>query len=82
MTSRNYVDKSAAEAGGRAAFMLLVALALTLPLQSQQSAQEIADRSDDDGARRRPGIGQASATAVEVSERAHRQCALAKVRAS
>jgi hypothetical protein len=34
------MDKSAVEAGKRAAFIVVVALALTLPLQSQQSAQE------------------------------------------
>ena len=38
MNSGNYVHKSAVEAGKRAAFIVVAALALTLPLQSQQSA--------------------------------------------
>ena len=38
MNSRDYVHKSAVEAGKRAAFIVVAALALTLPLQSQQSA--------------------------------------------
>src|SRR5260370_27440938 len=38
MNSRNYVHKLAVEAGGRAAFIVVASLALTLPLQSQQSA--------------------------------------------
>ena len=38
MNSRNCVHKSAAETGKRAAFIVFAALALTLPLQSQQSA--------------------------------------------
>jgi hypothetical protein len=39
MNFRNYVHKSAVEAGKRAAaFIVVGALALTLPLQSQQSA--------------------------------------------
>ncbi|MGA8441321.1 MAG: hypothetical protein WB762_03105 [Candidatus Sulfotelmatobacter sp.] len=37
MNSRNHVDKSAAEAGKRAAFIVVATLALTLPLQSQPS---------------------------------------------
>jgi hypothetical protein len=38
MNSRNHVHKSAVETGKRAAFIVVGALALTLPLQSQQSA--------------------------------------------
>ena len=38
MNSRNNVHKYAVEAGERAASILVAALALTLPLQSQQSA--------------------------------------------
>jgi hypothetical protein len=40
MNSRNHLYKSAVEAGKRVAFIVVAALALTLPLQSQQSAQE------------------------------------------
>jgi hypothetical protein len=40
MNCRNHVDKSAVEAGKRAAFIVVAALALTPPLQSQQSAQQ------------------------------------------
>jgi hypothetical protein len=40
MNSRNHVDKPAVETGKRAAFIVVAALALTLPLQSQQSVQE------------------------------------------
>lgn len=40
MNSRNYVHKSAVEAGKRAAFVVVAALALTLPLQSQQLATD------------------------------------------
>jgi Putative beta-barrel porin-2, OmpL-like. bbp2 len=38
MKSRSYVRRSAVEAGKRAAFIVIAALALTPPLQSQQSA--------------------------------------------
>jgi hypothetical protein len=40
MNFKSDVDKSAVEAGKRAALIVVVALALALPLQSQQSAQE------------------------------------------
>jgi hypothetical protein len=45
--SLNYSDKSAVEAGKQAAFIVVVALGLTLPLQSQQSA--IGDSTDVSG---------------------------------
>ena len=38
MNSKNYVYKSAVKAGGGATFIVVAALALTLPLESQQSA--------------------------------------------
>src|ERR1700727_3051864 len=37
MNSRNHVDESAVDAGKRAALLVIAALVLTLPLQSQQS---------------------------------------------
>jgi hypothetical protein len=47
MRSLNYWDKSAVEAGKQAAFVVVVALGLTLPLQSQQSV--IGDSTDVSG---------------------------------
>jgi hypothetical protein len=56
MNSRNifrtYVQKSAVEAGKLAAFIVVAALALTLPLQSQQSA--IGDSTEAFGSMSRP----------------------------
>jgi hypothetical protein len=41
MNPKNYVPKSAVEAGKRAAFILVTAVALTLPLHSQQTANDV-----------------------------------------
>jgi|HubBroStandDraft_4_1064222.scaffolds.fasta_scaffold37945_3 hypothetical protein len=42
MNSKNYVHKSAAETGKRAAFILVAAILLTLPLHGQQTTNEVA----------------------------------------
>jgi Putative beta-barrel porin-2, OmpL-like. bbp2 len=43
MNSKNYVHKSAVETGKRAAFIVVTAVALTLPLHSQQTAKTVPD---------------------------------------
>jgi len=62
MNSRNYPHKSAAEAGKRAVFIVLAALALTLPLQSQQSA--IGDSTEASG-----WVSQAATAASKPAQR-------------
>jgi hypothetical protein len=52
MNSRNYVGRSTVEAGKRVAFIVVAALALTLPLQSQQSA--IGDSTEASGSVSQP----------------------------
>jgi hypothetical protein len=62
MNSRNHVRKSAAEAGKRAAVIVVAALALTLPLRSRQSA--IGDSSEAPGS-----VSQASTAASKQTHR-------------
>src|ERR1700691_1333396 len=62
MNSRNCVHKSAAETGKRAAFIVLAALALTLPLQSQQSA--IVDSTEASGS-----VSQAASAATKQAQK-------------
>jgi hypothetical protein len=65
MNPRNYVHKSAVEAGKQAAFIVVAALALTLPLQSQQSA--IADSTEASGSVSQPASA-ASKQAQQVDQ--------------
>jgi hypothetical protein len=61
MNSRNYVHKSAVEAGKRAAVIVVAALTLTLPLRSQRSA--IGDSSEPSGS-----VSQAASAASEPAQ--------------
>jgi hypothetical protein len=65
LNSRNHAGKSAVEVGKRAALTVVAAVALTLPLQSQQSV--IGDSTEPSGSARQPA-GAASKQAQQVDQ--------------